>query len=912
MSKKSIVITAIGIVILGVLGYFAYRYVFLKEEVNIFSLVPDSALLVYESSNISEDWQNLQGKELWETLRSIPSLSQVEEDVALLDTLATEAPNISKFFHNRPFLMSMHAVSKDQFDFLYVVEIDQDDFSIVNKGLKYLKESWEAREQKRVFNGLDIYELREANTTRIFTYIIENGHLIGSFSPLLVEDAIRNINSDFANSFLVLRNRTQGISGVAASAGMLHINLLRLPDYLSLFGHEKGKKNIVDHFGEVALLEVDLQGESPLFNGFTVAGASTKDTWLNTLKGQKPQALGFANLLPDRTSIFHHITFDNAPSWLVGLKQFWVANSPKHMERWDNFAAAYGLEQDDVFTLFDKEIGLAILESIEIQSPDKLAYWRCKEVERALGILDDLAEQASIAKNDTLYTEEYSGVKIRQLDLEEFPAMVLGEMFEGFETCYYMPIDDYVVIGNSVQVLKSLLNDIEREATWGKSVKYNEFLSNSIRESNYELMINTPKVWPMLLEGLGPKWESFAQENNVALKQLELIGLQFSNIDEDFYTSITLKQGPPLVAKAQADIMNVHHVYLDRDIITKPFIVKNHTNGNREVLLQDSAFVVQLISSEGRILWKDSVQAPIIGEVAQIDYYSNGKLQYFFVTENHVHVIDREGNYVSGFPLTLDYSVGFASVIDYDNSKRYRFLISDTRGNLYMYDKEGKGLEGWTPRSMDFRLSSAPGHLRVRGKDYIYAVQENGSVKVMNRRGEMYSGFPLKLEDKIISPLFIEIGSNSAQTRFTAITENGLLVQFNLEGKVLSREQLYKPSAMTTFRLVPGALNRGYVILRQDMRRVAILGRKGEVMFEKDYLSSEEMKAQYYYYNAENIKIAITDPIQSFTYIYDIAGNLISGQPIESDDEIGLLYFEGNNNFRLYSVYGRKFSLASF
>src|SRR5690606_19404188 len=403
----------------------------------------------------------------------------------------------------------------------------------------------------------------------------------------------------------VLRNRTQGISGVAASAGMLHINLLRLPDYLSLFGHEKGNKNIVDHIGEVALLEVDLQGESPLFNGFTVAGASTKDTWLNTLKGQKPQALGFANLLPDRTSIFHHITFDNAPSWLVGLKQFWVANSPKHMERWDNFAAAYGLEQDDVFTLFDKEIGLAILGSIEIQSPDKLAYWRCIEVERALGILDDLAEQASSAKNDTLYTEEYSGVKIRQLDLEEFSAMVLGEMFEGFETCYYMPIDDYVVIGNSVQVLKSLLNDIEREATWGKSVKYNEFLSNSIRESNYELMINTPKVWPMLLDGLGPKWESIAQKHSGQLKQLELIGFQFSNIDDDFYTSITLKQGAPLVAKAQADLMNVHHVYLDRDIITKPFIVKNHTNGHREVLLQDSAFMVHLISSEGRILWKD-------------------------------------------------------------------------------------------------------------------------------------------------------------------------------------------------------------------------------------------------------------------------------------------------------------------
>lgn len=912
MSKKSIVVTTAIVLVLGVVGYYAYRFVFLKEEVNIFSLVPDSALLVYESNNISQDWQNLQEKELWKSVQSIPAFVQTEQDMALLDTLAPQASNGKDFFHDRTFVMSMHPVSKDEFDFLYVTEIDQDDFSIVNKTLKSIKESWEAREQKRVFNGFDIYELRAGGTSRVFTYIIDRGYFLGSFSPLLIEDAIRNINNNFVNSFLTLRNKAQGIAGVEDSTGKLYVNLLRLPDYFSLFGNASDQNKIVNHFGKVALLEVDLQGESPLFNGFTVAGPSTEETWLGTFKGQQPQTLGFANLLPDRTSVFHHITFDNALNWLVALKQFWVATSPDQMELWDNFTAVYGIEQEDVFTILEKEIGLAILESIETQKPDQLAYWRSKEVGRGLEVLDAIAEQASAASGDTLYIEEYGGVKIRQLDIAEFPAMVFGEMFKGFETCYYMPLDGYIVIGNSVQVLKSLLNDIEGEATWGKSVKYNEFLTNSIKESNYELMINTPKVWPMLLDGLGARWESIAQKHGGQLKQVELIGLQFSNIDDDFYTSITLQQGAPLIAKAQADLMNVHHVYLDRDIITKPFIVKNHTNGHREVLLQDSAFVVQLISSEGRILWKDSLQAPIIGEVTQIDYYGNGKLQYFFVTENQVHVIDREGNDVSGFPLSLNYVVGHAAVIDYDNSKRYRFLVSDNHGNIYMYDKEGKNLEGWTPRKMDVQLSSVPGHLRVRGKDFIYAVEENGVIKVMNRRGEMSPGFPVNLEDKVKSSLFIEIGASTAQTKFTTVTENGLLVQFNLEGKVLSREQLYKPSAATTFRLVPGALNRGFVILRQDMRRVAVLGRKGEVMFEKDYLSSEEMKAQYYHYSAENIKIAITDPVQSFSYIYDMAGNLISGQPIESDEEIGLIYYEGNNNFRLYSVYGRKFSLGSF
>lgn len=912
--KKSLGITIGVVLLLAVAGYFSYRYIFLQKEVDLFSLIPEHALLVYESNNILEDWKDIQEKTIWKNLQSIPAFNKTKKDIALLDSLAPNEKRLATLLENKPFAVSMHTISKDEFEFLYIIKLDKvNDWSAAKTILDAVKETQKLEDQKRQFNGFEIYELRGVSGTPTFTYMIYNNFFIGSFAPILVEDAIRNINNDFTASFLPMKQEVKELTSPDTSSGNLYINLIRMPDYFSLFTLSgANKKHMVNHFGEVAFLEVNLKGEKLLLNGFTQSDTFENDNWLSTFKGQKPQPFSLANLLPDRTAILHHITFDNALQWLIALKQFWLSTASDQAEQWDDFEAAYGISQEDIFGVLGKEIGLAVLESVEVTSPDRLMYLGCNEVSRGLEKLDHLAEQVSAAEGDTLYSEEYGGVRIRQLNLQEFPAKVFGPLFSGFEACFYMPLDEFIVIGNSIQILKSLVNDIEQEATWGKSVKYNDFLSNSIKESNYDIMINVPKVWPAFVNSLDTKWKNFAHQNSQQLKQVELIGVQFSDIENDFYTSVTLKHGAPVSPKSPSGLMNIHHVYLDNPIITKPFIVRNYLNNSKEVFLQDTAHIAYLISSEGRILWRDSLEGPIIGEVAQIDYDGNGKLQYYFATEKAIHIIDREGNTMSGFPLFPDYKIEQVAVVDYDNSKRYRFLTADGEGNIYIYNKQGVNLEGWQPRKMNHRLSIPPGHLRVRGKDFIYAVQENGVVKVMNRRGEMYPGFPLVFDDKIKGAVFFEIGANMSQTKFTTVTENGLLLQFNLEGKVLSKEQLYKPSAATTFRIVKGVLGKGFVILRQDMRRVAILDRKGSILFEKDYLSSAEVKAQYYYFGAESAIVAITDPAQSFTYIYDLSGNLINGQPMESDHEIGLLYYESTNSFRLYSTYNRKLSLETF
>jgi hypothetical protein len=186
----------------------------------------------------------------------------------------------------------------------------------------------------------------------------------------------------------------------------------------------------------------------------------------------------------------------------------------------------------------------------------------------------------------------------------------------------------------------------------------------------------------------------------------------------------------------------------------------------------------------------------------------------------------------------------------------------------------------------------------------------------MTRRGEYNEGFPLALDDKVHSPLFVKTGTNPENTELTLLTESGEITVINLKGEVISKEQLYRPSTETTFRLCIDGLGKTYVIARQDFNKLSILNRKGALVFEKNYISqgalqSGQLNVQYYDFGAGNEIYAVTDKVQEFTYLYNGAGELYNNRPIESGFEIGLIYYEQENTYRVYRNYEKEFSIIS-
>lgn len=933
LKTRYIIIGLLAGLLLAIGFYFHYQRKLHKQALDTWSFVPGSALVVYESKNIWEDWHELEEKPIWSILSSIPFFQNIAEQVTLLDSAASDDMSLENFFTNKPFLISTHVTSKDALDYLFYFPIQgARQHALIQDILKEFKEESHITDNKRIYNGYNIFELKDTQNDTYFSYIIYQNFFVGSFTPLLVEDVIRNIDPEKDNSnFQSLNSAVFSTPEWNNNEGKIYANTSKLPLLFSTFASNENAASLqgIGALCSAMSMDVTFNDQYVLLNGFSTSEVAAKlpaeeISLLETFSGQAPATMSIQNYVPEETALLYHFTFSDPLLWqdklYTYLKQDGRQEAQLSFLQTKNTAdPSYNISPTDIFSWFQGEIGLSVLESVDINNPDLLLIINVADTTDALHTLQALDAEAHNQPNQEMYEELFGDNTIRELEYEEFPAHTLGPLFSGFEQCFFTFTDHYLLMANDINALKRILLGRSLENTWGKSVKQSVFLESTLEKANFSLFINTSRAWEMLRANLSPKWRQFAETYAPQVRAFEQAAVQFSNTDEQFYTSIALKYKPgENQSPARSQYATVQQKTIENSLNSKPFVVRSHTHQNFETLVQDADNQLYLLSSDGDILWKDSLSDPIISEVQQLDFYNNGKLQYFFATADAIHIIDRNGDYVEGYPLNMPESVKieWLSLVDYDNSKRYRFLVADTQGNLYMFNKEKENLEGWTPLALEGRLTSAPFHVRVRGKDFIIAVQESGKINVLSRRGENYSKFPLALNDKVFSQLFVKPGADPEKTQLSVLSEKGEITVFNLMGDVISKEQLYRPSTETSFRLCVDGLGKTYIIARQDFNKLSILNKNGSLVFEKNYISQGALhdgllKVQYYDFGAGNEIYAVTDKVQEFTYLYNGAGELFNNRPVESGFEIGLLYFAQENKFQIYRNYEKDFSVIS-
>ena len=89
------------------------------------------------------------------------------------------------------------------------------------------------------------------------------------------------------------------------------------------------------------------------------------------------------------------------------------------------------------------------------------------------------------------------------------------------------------------------------------------------------------------------------------------------------------------------------------DIPVGPFKVKNCATGKTNLLRQNKDNSIELLDEKGKSQWKMPLGGRLCGMVGEVDYFNNGKIQYLFATGTEVHLVDRLGREVKGFPRTL-------------------------------------------------------------------------------------------------------------------------------------------------------------------------------------------------------------------------------------------------------------------
>ena len=129
-----------------------------------------------------------------------------------------------------------------------------------------------------------------------------------------------------------------------------------------------------------------------------------------------------------------------------------------------------------------------------------------------------------------------------------------------------------------------------------------------------------------------------------------------------------------------------------------------------------------------------------------------------------------------------------------------------------------------------------PRHYRIRGKDYIIAIRDDGNVYLMNRRGELLKNFPLNLNARPSGDYYLETGSSRENTAFVLVSRDGFRIKFNLDGKVLTREALVKNTVDAHFSLVPEKDFKSYMILRQEAKQLTLFDEKLNTIVSSDFI----------------------------------------------------------------------------
>lgn len=846
MKRKAFLLTVF--VVLAFAGaIFIYQKFYKKAKINVWNVIPAQAVAVFEPGNCPTCAEEITGHPLWKFVHTLIFHQYSSND------LTTQL--IRNITRSEGWMLSVHVTRKNDFDFVFYWPSRQDVSGwFPSQGVKITE---------RVYQRVPITEYRWDD--HVFSVITLENLQAGSFTPYLVEDVIRTTVTEGGQSFAALAAPLASIPRIQRDAGNLFINMPAAVTWLNCFPEQP---IAITPAGAVAALDIRQTKEGIILNGFTLPGST--DDYLRIFQFQEPVSFSHKQLISERSLVVFHMGITSG-------NDFYTTRYQGQKAVFDSLSDLSGVNLSHVYEKLGPEISVCLLE--QPRKPfTKVVLFDAKDASAWSGLFDRLSKAAE--REDTLYVEQYGDHQIREIKIPEIPARLLGELASGFGRTYYTLINKTFVLAPSPAGLKQFLDDIESERVFGKSLDFNQFLESTLLESSFSMYMNMSALSGLLVPYLSQPWQDWYRRHQAGLNTPGFSSLQFSHLNNNFYTQLSLTtvagKIPAVTGKAA-----VVQTRFPSGLYPWVYLAENHTTRRYDVIVQDSAQAMYYLTDDGKIQWKLALNDRASFADRQIDYFNNGKLQLAFVTSGMLHVVDRLGNYVSPFPVRIPVQQPeYFEVVDYDNSKRYRFMITDEEGRIWMFDKQGQNLEGWRPRNAGGRLSAAARHYRIHGKDYMVTVRQDGQVMVFNRRGELLNGFPLNLDARPAGDIYLESGAGAAGSVFICVSREGIKTGFTTTGKIVSREPLLKTTVTDRFWLVAETNRRGYIIARQGPAKLSLLDENGKELVVNDFTGNNPVSVSYHNMGSGKIFYTVTDQHQDLVYVYDATGNLITASPL--------------------------------
>lgn len=897
---KRLIIT----LLIGLLAFGLVKSVFhlLEKYRNnpAWPLIPASAVAVFEVRDVGTQWRNIRNSVVWEQLEQIPFFNRIHRQAVRLDSAVAD---YSLLINEQAVYASLHVTAKNDFDAVFYIPAELPSEDMLQKLQRLFVDFQPMPKETRVYQGENLYELTDKNRSRVFTFLLADDYWVGSFTPYLIEDVVRTYNSlgrsDFQSAHASLFMARQLVMDTPVR---LYINSQKLKDWTGVFA-ETNDMTMLAHLTDDILLGLEIKKNSLRWVGAT---ANTQENQLtHFLKDNPPSPLRLiADRVPGESAYLYRIGATNGSRLYQQLRKYWSLHEPLLLNTMDSLVDRTSLDTEMFYQLINGEIAVAASELSAEGIADRWVLVSAKDSRKALRLLEQAAKEILPTPKDTLFNERYGKLRIVQLPISELPRLLFGEGFGGFRQVFAAANERHLIFGNSLAAIKRYADDIDKGNTWALPEK--QYLFEGMDSTSHiSLIVNHKRNWSRQQSYMNSNTEKSAVAYLRRWLFFTHFGLELSGKPQGhFVAKAILGHSDRKNVRTEAPV-KLWEVNVGGLLREQPQLVINHNNRSVELIFQDQNNNLHLITANGKKLWSLPVGVPVTSGYSQIDYLDNGKLQYLLTTTSAIYLIDRLGRIVNGFPIKHDWGglVDQLGVIDYDNSKDYRFAPATSNGNIFLLNKNGQLLQGWAPRKTQGASVVPLMHVRTQSKDCMIAIQEEGGIILMKRNGESYAGFPILLQQRICPAVVVEPGADFTNHSVRVLTESGDLLKINFNGQIVAREQYYDDTGGGQFTFCTDRSGSGrWIITRQVNDFLTGSGVDGKMLFRIRLADDSSHLVQFFGFGAGADVVAVTNTKTGACKLYLTNGDILTHEPIATRLPVAIRLNEQKQTLQVFAA----------
>jgi hypothetical protein len=893
-------LTFFTILLIVFLAYFSYKL--LKEkEVAVNSLidaVPFDANLIIEINRPELLMDILYEPPIdAESFLSIPFINEPLESLRAVDSL-TSLDKVARAAIRRPHsaIISGHQVGKGKIEFIYYLKLDDD--KEIKTFDKIIKKNTQGRGNisQHSYEDARISDVSFSRSKSAgFSYTYYQGILALSKSSMLVEEVVRQLRSNTS-----IRSKA-GLETVLRTAGKsspfnIYINFDFFPNLASLLIHKKFQPELeaISKFAHWVELDFNVNNNAIILNGFSSTENAT-GFLSDIFKDQEPLNLILPGLLPSKTKSFFALGISDYEKFKLNFSEYQreQEDNPDFLRNMNNYGRKTGIDLEKEFTAaFDQEVCFVYYPSSGNSLTNNIiTVIKTKGNNEAKGFVETITQENTELPDSLKSTEkELSGTFYNVADYN-IPKLLFGNIFGLNKNSFCTISDNYIIFGDSLTNLDAFVKDFSQHESLALDANYKN-VSDLLSEDAYCYFYLSPDAEQLYNHYLKFGSDQMRSQVKYGLSQVQAIGYQFGRNNDLFYNNAFIL----FSTKPTGNITPEWEVQLDDNPATNVYLVKNHINNSSELVCQDKANNLYLISTTGEIIWKRKLNSRIISDIYQADLFTNKKLQLIFNTSNEIVAIDRNGKDIEGFPVKLNKNaIGPMAIFDYDKTRNYRILIPLSDSTLYCLDKKGKEIEGWKKP----KIANKPGKIKYYsfdGKDYI-VLYDGKSTHFYDRRGQTRIRTTLPVRVAPNSLIYGYASKNSFQ--FSSTDSSGTIYIVSTNGNVSKVQTGIYPLNHYYFPFDINYDNSMEHVFVYD-RKFEAFSNTGERILNQVLDGEVNLPPQIITLSDSTYLYSYTDTVLHQIYLNNLEGESLEGSPLNGNSTVN---YEVKNSNHLLNLY---------